>query len=104
MATNNKLYMLYTEYFTDGVCDTIRTTKYITDGVCDTIRTTKDIIFNDAWIEYCVFHNKFETINSTNGIFIIREFRYVFDEIISNELPQHDLSLFLETISVKKIT
>jgi hypothetical protein len=102
MATNNtKLYMLNTSYFTDDVYDTILATKDIADGVCDTMRTTKDVIFNSAWEDYCVFHNKFEPINSTNGIFVISEFRYVFDEIVSNQIPKQDFCLFLETISFK---
>jgi hypothetical protein len=82
-----KLNLLYTAYFTDDVCDSIR--------------TSKDNIFYDVWKEYRVFHSKIEPINSTNGIFIIREFRYMFDEIISNQLPKHAFSRFLETISIK---
>jgi hypothetical protein len=99
MATNNtKLYMLNTSYFTDDVYDTILATKEITDSVYDTMRTIKDVIFNSAWEDYCVFHNRFEPINSTNGFFIIGEFRYVFDKIISNEIPKQDFCLYLETI------
>ena len=84
---NIKLNLLYTEYFTDDVCDTIR--------------TSKDSIFYDVWKEYRVFHSKIEPINSTNGIFVISEFRYVFDEIVSNQIPKQDFGLYLETISFK---
>lgn len=82
----NSNNMIYASYFTDEVCDTIRTN--VTP-------------FGVAWKAYSTFHRDFQPINSTNGILIMKEFRFVFDEIKSTiQLPKHAFHTFLSTIGV----
>ena len=68
-------HLLYTEYFTEDVCDNIRNTVPS---------------FGEAWKTYTMYHRNFETINCKNGIFIMNVFRYVFDVIMSDiQVPRH---------------
>jgi hypothetical protein len=84
MPTYDKVHLLYLSYFTEEMCNKIRT-----------------ISLCDAYDEYRAFHVQHDAINVTIAFFIMNEFKFVFEEI-NSAIPKPDLGTFIEKLGGKK--
>jgi hypothetical protein len=85
MPTYEKVHLLYLSYFTEEMCNKIRT-----------------IALCDAYDEYRAFHVQHDAINVTIAFFIMNEFKFVFEEI-NSAIPKPDLGTFIEKLGGKRI-
>lgn len=71
---------------------------YFTDDMCDSIR--KNIrSFELEWKSYVSYHRDFQTIERSNAISLMNEFKIVFAEITSTiQLRREDFNLFLSVV------
>ena len=84
MPTYDKVHLLYLSYFTEEMCNKIRT-----------------IALCDAYDEYRAFHVQHDAINVTIAFFIMNEFKFVFEEI-NSAIPKPDIVTFIQKFEGKK--
>ena len=78
---------LYTAYFTDEVCDAIRTGQ---------------LKFDVAWGNYVTFHKSNGIFNRKNTILLLDKFRYIFMDLTCEFPKSHaDFKRFLLSFNIE---
>ena len=75
---------LYTDYFTYDVCDALR---------------ERQLKFDDAWKNYVIFHKSKGIFDSKKAIYIMEQFKFLFEE--NNKKPPPDFQTLLKSYNIE---